>query len=128
MSSGQGRTADLPDWAIIAARAADEKLATDTVVLEVGDILGITEHFVITGASNTRLVRAVAEFIEEEIKAAGGPDAIRVEGKDALEWVLLDFGEFVAHVFHDESRGFYDLERLWSDVPRLEWREASIRA
>ncbi|MCP5027035.1 MAG: ribosome silencing factor [Actinomycetia bacterium] len=117
-----------PEWAIVAARAADEKQATDTVVLEVGEILGITEQFVITSAPNSRQVRAIAEFIEEKIKAAGGPDAIRVEGKDALEWVLLDFGEFVAHVFHDESRRFYDLERLWSDVPRLEWREASTRA
>ncbi len=102
--------------------------ATDTVVLDVGDILGITEHFVITSAPNSRLVRAIAEFIEEKIRNEGGPSPTRVEGKDALEWVLLDYGDFVAHIFHDESRRYYELERLWSDVPRVEWREAPAPA
>jgi ribosome-associated protein len=54
---------------------------------------------------------------------AGGPRPLRVEGIDALQWVLIDFGDFVVHVFHDETRRFYDLERLWGDVPRVPWRE-----
>lgn len=97
-------------------------------MLDVGDILGITEQFVITSAPNSRQVRSIAEFIEEKIKLEGGPSPRRVEGKDALEWVLLDYGDFVAHVFLDESRHYYELERLWSDVPRVEWREAPARA
>lgn len=109
-------------WVVTAARAADDKLAKDTVVLAVGDLLGITDHFVITSASNARQVRAVAESIEVELTAAGGPKPRRVEGLAELEWVLLDYGPFVVHVFHDETRRYFDLERLWADCERVAWR------
>ncbi|MCU1483777.1 MAG: ribosome silencing factor RsfS/YbeB/iojap [Actinomycetia bacterium] len=106
---------------MIAARAAADKLGTDTVVLEVGDVLSIVEYFVITGASNTRLVRTIAEEVEEQVKLADGGPPIRVEGMSDGMWVLLDYGDIVVHVFLDETREFYDLERLWSDVGRLDW-------
>jgi ribosome-associated protein len=94
------------------------------VVLEVGEVLSIVEYFVITGASNTRQVRTIAEEVEEQVKLAGGPGPIRVEGLADGTWVLMDYGDVVVHVFLDETRRFYDLERLWSDVGRLDWEEA----
>ena len=108
-------------WASTAARAADEKKATSTVVLEVGPILAITDAFVITSAPNTRLVKTIADEIEKQVKASGGPAPLRVEGLDDARWVLLDYGDFVVHVFLDEVRDFYDLERLWSDASRIDW-------
>ena len=113
------RATDLDEvktWASIAARAADEKKATSTVVLEVGPILAITDAFVITSANNPRLVRTIAEEVERQVKAGGGPGPIRIEGLDDARWVLLDYGDFVVHVFLDEVREYYDLDRLWSDA------------
>ncbi len=112
-------------WPIEAARAADAKQAEDVVVLEVGPVLALCGHFVIASAPNTRLVRAIAEDVEEQVAAAGGPKPLRVEGLDDLRWVLLDYGDFVVHVFLDETRRYYDLERLWSDVPTVDWRQAA---
>ena len=79
----------------------------------------------ITSAANPRQVRTIAEEVEEQIKAAGGPGPIRTEGLDDLRWALLDYGDVVVHVFHEEAREYYDLERLWSDVPRLDWDEST---
>ena len=114
----------------IRLRAFDHQLldksANDIVVLEVGPILAVTEHFVIASAGNTRQVRTIAEEIEEQIAAAGGPRPLRVEGLDDLRWVLLDYGELVVHVFLEETRQYYDLERLWSDVPRVAWQDSAV--
>lgn len=110
-------------WAIEAARAADTKSGSDIVILNVGPVLAICGYFVIVSAANTRLVRAIADEVEHRISVAGGPKPLRMEGRDDLRWVLMDYGDFVVHVFLDETRHYYDLERLWSDVPRVEWRE-----
>ena len=91
------------------------------MLIAVGDILAVTEIFVITGGSTSRQVRAIVDCIEEQVAAAGGPKPYRVEGNDVHEWVLMDYGGFVVHVLVDERRSFYDLERLWADCPRLEW-------
>ena len=88
-----------------------------------GAVLAITDYFVIVSGTNTRQVRTIADAVEEEVKRDGGPSPIRVEGLDDLKWVLLDYGDFVVHVFLDETRKYYELERLWSDVPRLAWAE-----
>jgi ribosome-associated protein len=109
-------------WAVEAARAAADKSGVDVVVLEVGPVLAVCEHFVIASAANTRLVRAIAEDVEARIAGAGGPRPHRVEGLDDLRWVLLDYGELVVHVFIEEARRYYDLERLWADVARVPWR------
>jgi ribosome-associated protein len=113
---------DDAQWAVVAARAADEKSASDVVILEVGPVMALCEHFVIASASNTRQVRTVAEEVEAKIAEAGGPRPTRVEGLDDLRWVLLDYGDLVVHVFLEETRQYYDLERLWSDVPRVPWQ------
>jgi ribosome-associated protein len=113
------------EWARIAARAADDKKGLDPVVIEVGSVLAITEYFVITSAPNARLVRTIADSIEEAVRAEGGPSPMRVEGLSDLTWVLIDYGDLVVHVFADDTRRFYDLERLWKDMPRLAWAGAS---
>lgn len=110
----------------IAARAAGAKTDEETVVLDVGRVLSIVGWFVITAGRNARQVKAVAEEIEEKIRDAGGPKPLRVEGLDVMQWVLLDYGDFVVHVFDAETRRYYDIERLWADVPRVDWREDDV--
>lgn len=109
-------------WAVAAAEAARSKSATRPVVLAVGEVLAITDFFVIASAPNTRLVRAIAEEVEAQLSAAGGPKPVRTEGLDDMRWVLIDYALFVVHVFVQEARDYYDLERLWRDVPRV-WEE-----
>lgn len=113
-------------WAILAAHAASSKKGTDPVVLAVGDVLSITDFFVIVSGTNPRQVRTIADEVEEQIRDAGGPSPLRVEGLDDLHWVLVDYGEFVVHVFLQETREYYELERLWSDVPTVEWEESAV--
>jgi ribosome-associated protein len=108
-------------WCQIAARAAAAKTGEDTIILEVGRVLAITEAFVITSGTNARQVRTIAEEVEAKVKEDGGPSPLRIEGLDDARWVLLDYGDFVVHVFLDEVRRFYDLERLWADSPRWAW-------
>lgn len=110
------------EYAVIAARAAADKLAADTVVLSVGDVLSITEFFVITSGASNRQVKAIAEEVEEVITDHDGTKPIRIEGLDTSDWILLDYGTFVVHVFSEDAREFYQLERLWSDVPKVAWQ------
>ena len=125
------RASDLEEvksWAVAGARAADDKLGQDTLVLEVGSVLAITDAFVITSGANSRQVRTIADEIEAAVKKAGGPAPLRVEGLSDLQWVLLDYGDFVAHVFLDEARDFYQLERLWGDAPQVPWAAPAAAA
>ena len=110
-------------WPLVAANAAAAKKGEDTVILSVGEVLSITDCFVVTSASNPRLVKTIVEEVEKQVKEAGGPSPIRIEGLSDAQWVLLDYGDFVVHVFLDEVRRYYELERLWGDVPRLDWDE-----
>ena len=103
----------------MAVDAADDKLGRDTEAFYVGGILGITDWFVVTSGNNPRQVRAIVDEIEEQLTVFGGLKPARIEGKDNLSWVLMDYGAFVVHVFSTEAREYYDLERLWKDVPRL---------
>lgn len=119
-------TEDIERWSKQAALAADEKLGKDTVLLDVGTLVGITDIFVITSGSNYRQVRAIVEEIEEQMLLLDGPKAETIEGREYQEgsiWVLLDYGGFIVHVFDEETRAIYDLERLWNDCPRIEWQE-----
>jgi len=115
------------DWARIAARAASAKGGEETVILEVGGILAITDAFVITSGRNSRQVKTIAEEVEERLKVEGGISPLRVEGLGDAQWILLDYGDLVVHVFLDETREFYDLERLWSDAPRVAWEDEAAR-
>jgi len=113
------------DLALIAARAADAKQGNEIVVLDVGDIMGIVGTFVITSASNTRLVRALVEEVEKQLFERAAVKPRNVEGLDDYSWVLLDYGDFVVHVFLAETREHYGLERLWTDAPRVAWNDAA---
>jgi ribosome-associated protein len=125
MTTASGAPIDEAEWVTLAARAASSKTDDETVVLDVGDVLAITSWFVVTSARNPRQVKTVAEEVERVVAEAGGPRPRRIEGLDTLQWVLMDYGDFVVHVFHEDARRFYDLERLWGDVPRLPWREVA---
>lgn len=106
------------EYALLAAEAATEKKATDVVVLDVASTLVITDYFIIASGTTDRQVRAVAEEIEHKLKEAG----LRVigrEGEREAKWILLDFGDVVAHVFQPDEREFYRLEKLWSDAEQL---------
>ena len=112
-------------WAVAAAAAADERKGADTVVIDVGDVLVVTDLFVITHGNNARQVRSITEGVEELVRKAGGPSPLHIEGADDRQWVLLDYGPFVVHVFDAERRGLYQLERLWGDCPLVDWRAAA---
>ena len=121
-STADDHVPTLADWARHAARAADDRLGRDTVIIEVGDVITVTDFFVISSAVTSRQVRAIAEEVEEQLTILDGPKPVRVEGRDDHRWVLMDFGGFVVHVLDEEFRAFYDLERLWSDCPRVDWQ------
>jgi ribosome-associated protein len=109
------------DRARLVAAVADAKKGMDTIILDVGDVLAICDLFVVTSAPNTRLVRTIAEEIETKLREAGGGSPLRVEGLRDLQWVLVDYGDIVVHVFHEDTRRFYDIERLYRDVPKVAW-------
>ena len=109
------------DLARTSARTADAMKADRTTLLAVGDVLSIAEYFVICSASNRRLVRAVVDEIEAKVREAHGRSPVRVEGAAEQQWVLVDYGDVVVHVFVEDVRAYYEIERLYRDVPRLEW-------
>lgn len=119
---------DYLHWVRKAATIADNKKGLNTLIIDVGDILAVTDYFLITSAPNSRQVNAICDAIEEGLKEAGGPVPVRVEGKEEREWVLMDYGAFVAHVFLAETRNFYQLEKLWSDRPFVSWASAASGA
>ncbi len=114
----------VPDLAVVAAVAADAKQGDRTVVLEMGSLLAVTEAFVVTAGRNRRHVQAIVEEIEAGGKRRVGRAPLRIEGLGDLQWVLMDYGDVVVHVFDIETRAVYDLERLWGDAPRVDWQAA----
>ncbi|MGQ0803656.1 MAG: ribosome silencing factor [Actinomycetota bacterium] len=109
---------------MLAAGAASGKKADDILVLEVGDIISITDYFVIASASNPRLVRTIVDEVGRVMKEEASLSPRGTEGLDDASWVLLDYGDIVVHVFLDETRAYYDLDRLWADAPRVDWEQA----
>lgn len=91
------------------------------MIIAVGQVLAITDYFVVTSGRNARQVRAIAEEIEDQLTMLDGPKPIRIEGKQEAEWLLMDYGGFIVHVFNSTAREYYDLERLWSDQPCVPW-------
>jgi ribosome-associated protein len=109
----------------VAAVAAADKKAHDIVVLDVSERLVITDCFVIASAPNERQVEAIVDAVEERLRERG-VKPVRREGAREGRWVLLDFIDVVVHVQHNEERGFYGLERLWKDCPRIDVPEAQV--
>lgn len=123
-----GGDLDAYERAVIAARAAAEKKAEQIVVLDVGDIISITDAFVIVTGGNPRQVRTICEEVELAIAVESDRRPRSIEGLPDASWVLLDYGDMVVHVFQPETRELYDLERLWSDAPRVAWEPPATAA
>ena len=123
LERGGGRIPPSRDTAAAAARAAASKQAEDIVVLDVSELIVITDHFVICTATSSRQVKTVVEEIERVLKQTLEVRPARREGEGDAGWWLLDYIDVVVHVFGPEERAFYDLERLWRDAPRLDWEE-----
>jgi ribosome-associated protein len=113
------KSAGLPAQVAQAVRAAEEKKANQLVVLDLRTTAGFTDHFVIASGTNTRQVRAIADAVMESLWALDVKPA-HVEGYDRSEWILIDYFDFVVHVFSPETRVFYGLERLWGNAERIE--------
>ena len=106
--------------AIIAAQAADEKKATDIMVQEVRELIGVTDYFVIATAANSRQVDAIIDEIEDELREKAGIKPSHREVSPDGSWSLLDYGNIVVHVFMPETREYYRLEALWNDAPTVD--------
>ncbi len=102
----------------IAVQAAIERKAIEPTVLDIGKVSTFTEQFIICHGTNSRQVQAIADAIQTELKTVGRRP-LSVEGLQHAEWVLVDYGDFVVHVFIKEKRYYYDLERLWRTAPKL---------
>jgi ribosome-associated protein len=102
----------------VAARAADEKKAQSVVVLRLSHITEFTDYFVICAGASTRQTQAIADAVIEELKRIK-TRPLHIEGYNNAEWILIDYGAFVVHIFTEESRSFYDLERLWRDAEKV---------
>jgi ribosome-associated protein len=110
---------DLDERIRAAVHAAGERKALDVVVLDLREVASFTDFFVIASGTNVRQVQAIADAVEEHLRKDLGVKPARVEGYNSAEWVLLDYGDFILHVFEAKSRRFYDLERLWRDSGRV---------
>jgi ribosome-associated protein len=113
----------LPRQIDLAVRAADDKKAIELTVLDLRKAAGFTDFFVICSGNNTRQVRAIADSIIESLAAEGAKPA-HLEGYDRGEWILLDYFDFIVHIFAPETRLFYGLERLWGSAERVDVAQA----
>ena len=120
----QRQTIETLEAVEIAARAAEEKKATEIVALDLREVASFTEYFVICTGANTRQVQAISNSVEEDLRKAG-KRPLHIEGYSTGEWILLDYGDFIMHVFSNSSRRFYDLERLWRDAGPVKLPEES---
>ena len=109
------------ELAVFIARVIDEKQGENTIVLPVGPVVGITEYFIVTSASNVRLVRAITDAVLNNVREAVGKGPLRSEGTREQQWVLIDYGDVVVHIFIDEMRRFYEIERLYKDIVPTPW-------
>ena len=112
-----------PGHVLAAAAAASSKKAENVVILDVSEQLVITDHFLICSGNSDRQVRTIADEVEQALREQASLKPYRREGETEARWVLLDYVDFVVHVFQKEDRDYYDLERLWSDAPRIPYEE-----
>lgn len=105
-----------------AARAASDKKARDILVLDMREVFLLTDYFVICSGGTDRQVGAIQEAVEERLRELG-VKPVRREGEQHRKWVLLDYLDFVVHIFRQEEREYYEIERLWKDAPLVEWGE-----
>ncbi|MDQ3322775.1 MAG: ribosome silencing factor [Acidobacteriota bacterium] len=112
--------ADLDETVKLALHCSSEKKAFDMIALDLREIASFTEFFIIVSGANARQVQAISDEINERLKKDLNSRPIRIEGYGTGEWILLDYGDFIVHVFEKEARDFYDLQRLWRDAKKVE--------
>ena len=117
---------DLDEEVKLALHYASEKKAFDMVALDLREIASFAEFFVICSGANQRQVQAISDEISEQLKKELKSRPVRIEGYRTGEWVLLDYGDFIVHIFEKEARNFYDLQRLWRDAKRVELPEELV--
>lgn len=117
---------DSKEFAMVAARAIDDKKGSDIVIQDVSELLNVTDYFVIATGANNRRVDAIAEEVEEKLREMCDIKPISREGLDEGEWVLLDYGSIVVHIFQPATRDFYRLEQLWENAPTIDVALAGI--
>lgn len=118
-ASEPANAADLDERMRRALHAAADKKAIDLTVLDLRGVATFTDFFIISTGANKRQMQAIADEIVDQLKRRGSP-AARTEGYQAAEWILIDYGDFIVHVFDEKSRKFYDLEYLWREAKRLD--------
>ncbi|HEY8561015.1 MAG TPA: ribosome silencing factor [Pyrinomonadaceae bacterium] len=111
---------ELDEEVKLALHSASEKKAFDLLALDLREIASFTEFFIISSGANQRQVQAIADEIEEQLKKQHNARPVRTEGYAAAEWVLMDYGDFIVHIFEKNAREFYDLERLWRDAKKVD--------
>ena len=111
---------DLDEEVKLALHCASEKKASNLTVIDLREIASFTEFFVVASGGNQRQVQAISDEINEQLKKQLDARPVRIEGYPSGEWILLDYGDFIVHVFEKNAREFYDLERLWRDAKRVE--------
>lgn len=114
---------ELDERARLAIHCASEKKAVGLTAIDLREIASFTEFFIITSGTNQRQVQAIADEIEEQLKKQLSERPIRIEGYNTAEWILMDYGDFVIHIFEQKAREFYDLERLWRDAKKVQLPE-----
>jgi ribosome-associated protein len=114
---------ELDETLKLALECASEKKGINITALDLREIASFADFFVIATGLNTRQVQAISNEIEEQLKKRLQTKTLRIEGYPTAEWVLMDYGDFIVHIFEKDARGFYDLERLWSDAKRVDLPE-----
>ena len=112
--------------AVALCEMALEKKALDPVILDVEELISYCGHFLLVSGTNSRQVRAIAQHLQAQGKKELGLKTLSIEGMENGRWVLIDFGDVVVHVFDKDMRGFYDLDGLWADAPRVEVPESQL--
>ncbi len=115
--------AELDENVRLALHSASEKKAFNLVALDLREVASFTEFFIIASGSNQRQVQAIADEIEEQLKAQLKSRPVRTEGYSTADWLLMDYGDFIVHIFEQKAREFYDLERLWRDARKVDLPE-----
>jgi ribosome-associated protein len=108
----------LPQEVLLSVRASEEKLAEDLVILDLSELTSFTDYFIVMHGNSTKQNVALYENIEKELKK-GKVRPLSVEGRTNAEWILMDYGYFVIHIFTKDTREYYSLEKLWGDAPRV---------
>ena len=115
--------AELDENVKLALHSASEKKAFNLVALDLREVASFTEFFIIASGANQRQVQAIADEIEDQLKAQLKSRPVRTEGYSTADWLLMDYGDFIVHIFEQKAREFYDLERLWRDARKVDLPE-----